>query len=931
MPEFLLTSPEGKKFKVSGPEGSTPAQAVEKFKQMRPELFGQKPSEKLPSTVMEGVFPSKVPSDPAAEKPAQTVLGGVQQTLSDIPRELQRERAKAAATMRSGAGELVKGGLLHPVLGALEMAGGGLSYLSSPVTGLARALVFNPISRATGTPKVSEYGGLATDILATWPGVGIKALKALGMKGVPEVKGMGEALAGAAAPATAKSMQKGVLGAIENTFSPTTRTAESRAAGEVATEMLAKSAINTARTAQEFEKFEKVTAQMTPEAGTNFIRSMLGGGEVAEELRPLQTALRAEIDKRQNQLVNLGILGRFDEHYFPLIWKNPKAAIESVEAGNVLRPSRGGSIGGAPGSLRKRTLSGIDEGLARGLELASTNPLHLASHMITEMDRFLAARNMVSEFERVGAVKRIREGMEVPKLWEPVGDRLFGTNYYAPPSVKRIFDNITKPGLAGGPGFDKVRAFQNAMNRSQLSWPGFHFFFVNRDTVTSELARAVKQAAAGEFGGAAKRAALAFGDPTFGLATGVMKARKGNQLRQAMLEARPPTDELGRIAEAAIKGGARIGMDDYLRLTRGGAFWKSMKEGWLGADVARTWREGGLSAPFKILGRVIETMSAPLMEYYVPRAKLGVFYGMASDWLKLNPRANPTELRAAMQRIWDSVDNRMGEMVYDNLFWSRTQKDVAYMLTRSVGWNLGTVRELGGAVFDLARAGADVTKTGQLSALQRGFTERMAYATAMPLMTMFHGAMLTYMFTGKGPTSLLDYFFPPTGMTLRNGTKERISQPGYDKDVMEWMLHPMSTLVGKAHPTLPMLQELYQNRDWSGASIVTPIAIQQMQRIPGEEIAWNVFTDMMKYFGEKFLPIGQIGDLARAGISKVTGAKFARRRQEVAGEESDAVKALKLIGLSPAPIKLTDPERAEMLETLYSSLPAELKRQRQLR
>jgi glycosyltransferase involved in cell wall biosynthesis len=150
-----------------------------------------------------------------------------------------------------------------------------------------------------------------------------------------------------------------------------------------------------------------------------------------------------------------------------------------------------------------------------------------------------------------------------------------------------------------------------------------------------------------------------------------------------------------------------------------------------------TWNNAGLAAPLKVIGRLLETMSAPLMEYYVPRAKLGVFYGMAEDWLKLHPTANPTELRAAMQRIWDSVDNRMGEMVYDNLFWDKTTKDIAYMTTRAVGWNLGTVREIFGGMADLVRNGAKLMKTGDFKAFQDAFTERMAYSTAMPIMTMY--------------------------------------------------------------------------------------------------------------------------------------------------------------------------------------------------
>ena len=43
MATFEFTSPEGKTYELEGPEGSTKEQAFDKFKQMRPELFGAKP------------------------------------------------------------------------------------------------------------------------------------------------------------------------------------------------------------------------------------------------------------------------------------------------------------------------------------------------------------------------------------------------------------------------------------------------------------------------------------------------------------------------------------------------------------------------------------------------------------------------------------------------------------------------------------------------------------------------------------------------------------------------------------------------------------------------------------------------------------------------------------------------------------------------
>jgi hypothetical protein len=55
-------------------------------------------------------------------------------------------------------------------------------------------------------------------------------------------------------------------------------------------------------------------------------------------------------------------------------------------------------------------------------------------------------------------------------------------------------------------------------------------------------------------------------------------------------------------------------------------------------------------------------------------------------------------------RAWDSVDNRLGQLVYDNLFWHNMTKDLGLVATRSLGWNLGTIRELAGGVADYARA-----------------------------------------------------------------------------------------------------------------------------------------------------------------------------------------------------------------------------------
>lgn len=52
----------------------------------------------------------------------------------------------------------------------------------------------------------------------------------------------------------------------------------------------------------------------------------------------------------------------------------------------------------------------------------------------------------------------------------------------------------------------------------------------------------------------------------------------------------------------------------------------------------------------------------PILEYIVPRQKLGVFADMASRELeKLGPAADAATTREALRKAWDSVDNRMGQ------------------------------------------------------------------------------------------------------------------------------------------------------------------------------------------------------------------------------------------------------------------------------
>lgn len=400
--------------------------------------------------------------------------------------------------------------------------------------------------------------------------------------------------------------------------------------------------------------------------------------------------------------------------------------------------------------------------------------------------------------------------------------------WYAPEEVARVFNNYVSKGLYGQNAlFDLVRHGANSLNMLQLGASFFHVTFTTLDTMVSRLALGIEQAMRAEFGSAAKNI-IGGVLPTSALET----IYKGNKLRAAYLDPGGATPELRRMVEAVTGAGGRISMDQFYRATEGRGLIRGLRDGSLIRGIQDQFKLHPfatiLKTPFDIATRALQDVAHPIMDFIVPRQKLGVFYSMAEDWIRRNPNANPIEFLHVMQTAWDSVDNRLGQMVYDNVFWDKTLKDIAFIGVRSVGWNLGTIRELGGGAFDAARA---VSALGSGDKIE--MTHRMAYSIAMPIVTGLYGAIATYLYTGRGPQSGYDFFFPPTGKTTPHGDPERVSIPSYIKDVLEYNRAPVQTLTNKLNPIWANLFEMYHNRDFYGGIIVNPTdpVIEQLRQL----------------------------------------------------------------------------------------------------
>lgn len=524
--------------------------------------------------------------------------------------------------------------------------------------------------------------------------------------------------------------------------------------------------------------------------------------------------------------------------------------------------------------------------MAAGLEPVTTNPIEMQIIKLREMQRYFHGTKMAQELKDTGIARWIPEEQEhraAQTGWIKLNDKIFqpvtretghGTTshgaWYAPKPAATIFNNYMSEGLHGKYAlYDAWRAAGNALNQAQLGLSGFHATFIAFDMLTSRIALGMQQATRGDFGKGAANMALGFNPWTW-----VSTVQKGSALRNAYLNPANASPEMRKAVAALVAGGGRISMDQFYRSNASGSFFKNLTDlknpdgAW--REVVQMFRDTPMTFPLRMVGRILETITEPLMGQLVPRAKLGVFYMLAEDWLRRNPTASPDAVSAAMTKIQDSVDNRMGQMVYDNLFWNHTMKDVAFVTTRAVGWNLGTVREIGGAGVDTAR---QAWKAARLQKPE--MTERMAYTIALGIFGAVLGTVVTYLMTEKGPESLTDLFYPPDG---RGG---RIQFPGYVKDIVAYGKAPVQTLFNKAHPLISMAQQIAKNRDYHGGTI------------------YNSDTDNIgRAYGEYLL-----NEVVPFSV---------KSRQKLEGQGAGRVEqALAFWGIQPAPASITDPARGQ--------------------
>lgn len=410
-----------------------------------------------------------------------------------------------------------------------------------------------------------------------------------------------------------------------------------------------------------------------------------------------------------------------------------------------------------------------------------------------------------------------------------VGGMVTNGHWWAPAEAAQVLNQHLAPGLAGNALFDVYRAAGNTVTQAKFALSAFHAVVESVNSVLSKAALAGQYATPRKLGGYGdlSQAAKKSGEIVVAPIVDYLRGRKAVKSYLADDLTGDPTTSL---VDQIVQGGGRVKWDDFYHSDMSKAFMTALRSG--------NYPGAAIRAPFALneqLGAKV------IMGNLVPRLKLGAYLDLArAEMSKLKPDASQAETQAALGKAWDSVDNRFGELVYDNLFWPKWIKDVGQVTTRALGWNLGTVRELGGAVMDTGKA-AKAVVTGETPEV----TPRMAYATSLGVVgTLFMGSVINYLYTGERPRDVKDMIFPRTGKTTPDGHEERIKLPTYAPDVYEFSHDPAHTAANKMSDLTSALIEIAENKDRRNVQVRDPEASV------GEQA-----KQLGKYAAEKFEPI----------------------------------------------------------------------------
>ena len=580
-----------------------------------------------------------------------------------------------------------------------------------------------------------------------------------------------------------------------------------------------------------------------------------------------------------------GSKASYVQDYLPHIFEDPVRARNWI-AGRVRQM-------GANWFQKHRAFDMLWEAREAGLRLVTTNPEDLVSlrmmasaDMIERMDLLRRLHDMRTADDDIYGMAVKKKGLNYPleqEGWQPIVASN-GEEWLLHPDVVPLYENAVRQkglwAMEGGPISDVIggsfrnwMAFKNAWMPIKLGASLFHPLHVYHINMTEGMVRAADQIwkpiRAGESPdvvGAIKSAMEGVYGPLQAAIPGA--PHLGKTAREAW---KKPENERNAdqrvIVDLMNDGGFSPELSEQLRVDATRKLQNAVQNG--------QWVRMG----FHGLRFIIQELSNPIFQHWIPNIKTAAYLQDAQALLQRRPELfdNHEQRRVALRAISKSIDNRFGEMFYGSLFVNRYVKDAGIGSFISLGWQLGGIREFGGAAVQLParmirgayRKAQGMPWETETEGTIREAQNKIEYTAAYWLLWSLIAGTAGYMFVSSYnkrhpelppedpmPQNVLDLNLPRLGGRNPDGSPRRLNTFSYTREIPMWQKHyeeegggVWGAILGSrdmlANKTVfgPVI-DLLRNKNYYGSQIFDPAgqAIDQAKQI-------------LSYLGKETTPI----------------------------------------------------------------------------
>ena len=570
-------------------------------------------------------------------------------------------------------------------------------------------------------------------------------------------------------------------------------------------------------------EYEKTFDKMTTVDRVEFVDRMKAGKAqatpeldvIAKVISRLDKDLYDEITKYSPNLA-------WKENHFRVLWKKvPGKDKEKFWSFLSKRPLRG-----TQGFFKQSTLSSMTEGIAKGGEPHSTNPITMFKLAYDDSMKFITSQRIITALKKDGVIKFVKSGEDVPEGFTKINDNVANVyfksdsgmvktgEYYIQEGPGRMLNNMLSRDMIRDTKAGKsLMDIKNLYTQVELSLSPFHAVAITLEQIASGAGIGFRKIVnLGDVKGGIKDILTAPFSPknTFSLGRKFLKfstvkdfenSKEGKELLRRMPEAAQYVDDF-------FKGGGLMKQHEDLKANT----YKALKE--------NMGKNNYIGATLRALPAINEGIMDPLFNVYIPSLKIGLFMKefpliLAENKSRLD---KGTTTREKLSRdVIDSIDNRLGEMNFDNLYWNKTFKTSMQFMLRSVTWKLGNIRQMGGAAPEQAIEFYNAIKEKR----RPNLSPKMAWLfglslTQVVLSSIIQGMSLDDDDKNKDIKDFKDIVAPRINSA---DDKERVVIPTYYKDLLHFWHAPTEYVSSGVSGPFGKGLELYKNKDFYGYEI----------------------------------------------------------------------------------------------------------------